>query len=145
MNYHVPPFVCLYVRFVSSSQLFFYLLHWHTIFGTWVYCHETVCHVHSWFDVTLTIDLKLKLKGYLTCLHVQPVIIFASTLAYHILHMDVSPWDNVSRTFMTPIRHWPLVSKLYFHHEFEAGQDRLCSLAQAYQVCNMGVSPSDNM
>ena len=73
--------------------------------------------------MTLTIDLKLKLN-------VQPVIIFASTLAYHILHMD----ECVAYIYD------PDTTLTY-----EAGQDRLCSLAQAYQVCNMGVSPNDNM
>ena len=34
---------------------FFMLWHWLTIFGTWVYQHETMCRVHSWsrYDLEL--------------------------------------------------------------------------------------------
>ena len=34
---------------------FLWVWHWLTIFGTWVYHHETMCHVHIWslFDIGL--------------------------------------------------------------------------------------------
>ena len=38
--------LCL-CRFMS--HLYHFLLwHWHTIFDTWLYHQETMCHVHSW-------------------------------------------------------------------------------------------------
>ena len=35
--------------------LLFWVWHWLTVFGTWVYDHETMCHVHSWsrYDLEL--------------------------------------------------------------------------------------------
>ena len=47
-------------------------------------------------NTTLTFDLKVKLKGFLTNLRVWSVTFFALTLAYHIWYMGVSPWDNVN-------------------------------------------------
>ena len=32
-------------------------------------------------------------------------------MAYHIWHINVSPWEDVSRTFMTPIQRWHLTSR----------------------------------
>ena len=37
------------------------------------------------------------------------------------------------------------IKKLYVHHEFVFGQDRLFSLTWAYQIQHMGVSPWDNI
>ena len=38
-------------------------------------------------------------------------ILFFLTLAYHIWHIHLSPWEDVSRIFMKPIWHWPLTSR----------------------------------
>ena len=41
-------------------------------------------------------------------------LVFALTLAYHILHKSLSTCEDVSRTFIIPIRHWPLTSRSIF-------------------------------
>ena len=41
-------------------------------------------------------------------IRVRPITIFALTLALHVWHMGLSTWKDVSRTFMIPIRRWPL-------------------------------------
>ena len=51
-NHSVCPSVC-----ADSCQAhnFYMVWHWLTIFGTWVYHHETMCSVHSWsrYDLEL--------------------------------------------------------------------------------------------
>ena len=47
-------------------------------------------------------------------IRVQPIAFLGSTLAYHILHMVVSPWDNA--LFMIPIR---LTSRSNFNKVFD--------------------------
>ena len=41
--------------FSCLAHNFFMVWHWLTIFGTWMYHHETMCHVHSWsrYDLEL--------------------------------------------------------------------------------------------
>ena len=34
--------------FSCPAHNFFMVWHWHTIFRTWMYHHETMCRVHSW-------------------------------------------------------------------------------------------------
>ena len=58
-----------------------------------------VANIHD-PDTTLKFDLKVKSIGFLTCFCVQPIPIFDLTLAYHIWHMGLSPWEDVSSTFM---------------------------------------------
>ena len=55
-------------------------------------------------------------------------------------YMSVSPWDDMSNTFMTSVRPWPLasISKLYFHREFMSGQDYL-SLRHRHIKCGTSV------
>ena len=103
----VCPSVCL-CRFVFGPGLFFLIWHCYTIFGTWVYHHETMCHVSSWSRYD----------------------------SHTIFGTRVSPLENVSHIFMTTVWPWPLawITKLYFHNEFVSGQDSLCFLTQAYQV-----------
>ena len=38
----------VYNMTLCSGLSFFVLLHSHTLFGTWVYHHGTMCHVHLW-------------------------------------------------------------------------------------------------
>ena len=47
--------------------------------------------------------------------------------SYHILRKSVSPWDDVSHTFVTSVWPWSLASKweLCLHHEFCYGKDYL--------------------
>ena len=50
--------------------------HWLTIFGTWVYHHETMClYIHD-PDTTLNFDLNIKFIGFLTSFGVQPITTF---------------------------------------------------------------------
>ena len=108
----VQPSVC------ADSCLthnYFLVWHWLTIFGTWVYHHETglglrvrcVGYIHD-PDTTLNFDVKVKFPGFLTCFCIQPKTFFYFTLSYHIWHMGLSPWEDVSSTFMILIRRWPL-------------------------------------
>ena len=48
--------IFLYPR-ERSSDGYFFVWHWLTIFGTWVYYHERICRKHSWSRY----DLKLEL------------------------------------------------------------------------------------
>ena len=52
--------VCLFVRLsvqIRVQPTLFFVWHWLTIFGTWVYYHERICRKHSWSRY----DLKLEL------------------------------------------------------------------------------------
>ena len=55
-NHSVCPSVCPSVCADSCpAHNFFMVWHWLTIFGTWVYHHETMCRIHSWsrYDLEL--------------------------------------------------------------------------------------------
>ena len=64
-NHSVCPSVCLSVCLsvcpsvcadsCPAKHNFFMVWHWLTIFGTWVYHHETMCRVQSWsrYDLEL--------------------------------------------------------------------------------------------
>ena len=97
-------------------------------------------------NTMLTFDLKVKFLGFWHCL-VFGQIFCHLTWSYHIWRMGISPWDNISHSFMTSVWPWPLasISKLYLHHEFVSSQDCLCSLTKAFQIGHMAVSPWDNM
>ena len=92
---------------------FFMVWHWLTIFGTWMYHHETMCRVHSWSRYELEPWPQgqiYRVFDMFSC----PVHNFF--MVWHWLTifgtcMDVSPSDNVSRTFMIPIQCWPLTSR----------------------------------
>ena len=107
LSVHLSPSVCPSVCADSCpAHNFFMVWHWLTIFGTWVYNHETMCRVHSWSRY----DLELWPQGQIyrvfdmfSCLAHN--FFFGLTLAHHTWHMGVSPWDDVSSTFMIQI--WP--------------------------------------
>ena len=103
----VCPSVCAYS--CPAHSLFCFLVwHWLIIFGTWVYNHERLCRTHSWSWY----DVHLWPQGlYSFFFYMFPIIVLCLKLAYHIWHMCVSPWDDVSRIFMIPIRRWPLTSR----------------------------------
>ena len=50
--------------FLCPAHNFFWDWHWLTIFGTWMYHHQTMCRVHSWSQLMLTFDLKVKFVGF---------------------------------------------------------------------------------
>ena len=45
----------LSIHYTPCEQSFwrFFVWHWLTIFGTWVYHHEAMCRLHSWFKYNL--------------------------------------------------------------------------------------------
>ena len=45
------------------AQNFILLWHWLTIFGTWVYHHGTMCHIHSWHLYLYDLDLWPQYKN----------------------------------------------------------------------------------
>ena len=94
---------------------FFMVWHWLTIFGTWVYHHETMCRGHSWSRYNLELWPQGQIYRVFDMFSCPAHnFFFRLTLAYHIWHMDVSPSDNVSRTFKIPIQCWPFTSRSNF-------------------------------
>ena len=96
----------------GQAHNLFMVWHWLTIFGTWVYHHKAMCRVNSWsrYDLELWPPGQIyRVFNMFSC----PAhnFFFWLTLAYHIWHMDVSPSDNVSRTFMIPIQWWSSTSR----------------------------------
>ena len=81
---------------------FFLLWHWHIIFGTWVYLHETMCCIQWWSLYNVDLDLELRFIGFLKWLCVRATIFYP---LINILNMNVSSLDNVSHTFLTSV--WP--------------------------------------
>ena len=73
---------------------------------------------------TLNFDLKDIFIGVMTWLCVQASAICPLTKSYFVWHVSVSPWSDVSRTFMNSVWPWPVTSitTLYFRHEFESGK-----------------------
>ena len=61
------------------------------------------------------------------------------------MSVHVSPWYDVSRTFMTSVWPWPLtsISKLYFHHEFEYCKIVIALWHRHFEFWHMGVSSWD--
>ena len=68
-----------------------------------------VAYIHD-PNTTLAIDFKVRFNGFLTWLCVRPQLLCPLIISYYILHMSVSPWDDVSHTFMTSVWPWPLAS-----------------------------------
>ena len=70
-------------------------------------------------------------------------------ISHTVWHMSVSPWYNVSRTFMTSVWPWPLtlISKLYIHYEFESGIIKIvfALLHRHTKFWHMSVSPWNMM
>ena len=46
---------------------------WLTIFGTWVYHHERMCSIHSWYGFDINLWPQGQIYSFLSCLHVQPI------------------------------------------------------------------------
>ena len=65
------------------------------------------------------------------------------TLAYHIWHVSVSPWYNVSRTFM--ILTFDLNIKIIFSPWIWVWQNVFALCHRHTKFWHMGVSPWDNM
>ena len=90
---------------------FFLDRHWLTIFGTWMYHHQTMCRVHHDPDSMLIFDLKVKFKGFCHVFMYDLKLLLALTLAYQIWQIGLSPWEDVSGTFMILIQPWTLTSR----------------------------------
>ena len=59
--------------FTCPAHNYFLIWHWQTIFGTWVYPHEKMWHVHSCSPFDVDLLPQDQIYRLLSCLHVQPV------------------------------------------------------------------------
>ena len=97
-------------------------------------------------NTTLIFDLKVKFTEFLTCICVWPVtsvcfdsdlpfftLTFCRAQSHYVWHMSVSPWYDVSRTFITFLWLWLLtwISKNIF--------TRTLSLARSSLFFNKGI------
>ena len=92
--------------FVSSCPTcnFCLLWHWHTIFGARLYHSNGMCCVQSWSWYKLIV----KFIGFITWLCVWATT--STTYSYLVWNVSVLPWYDVSRTSMTFVWPWPLIS-----------------------------------
>ena len=83
------------------------LWHSHTLFGTWVYHHGTMCRVHSW--TLYDLDLWPPYQNYSFTMDMSLARCLCSLRHRHtkFWHIGVSPWDNMLRTFLTLVWPWP--------------------------------------
>ena len=58
---------------MCPAHNFFLVWNWHIMFGTRVYQHKTMCHVHLWSRCDLELWLLGQIYRLLSWLHVQPV------------------------------------------------------------------------
>ena len=56
--------------------------HWLTIFGTWVFHHETKCRVHSWSRINLELSPQGQIYRVFDMFFVPPIIIFCFDIGY---------------------------------------------------------------
>ena len=84
---------------LCSGHSFFDLWHSHTLFGTWVYHHGTICRVHSWPLYDLDLNIKITFSQWLCSLTNRHTKFW---------HTGVSPWGNMLYTFLTFVWPWPL-------------------------------------
>ena len=71
---------------------------------------QCVAYIHD-PDSMLTFDIKVKFIGFCHVFMSHLWLLLALMLAYHIWHMGLSPWEDVSSLFMTLIRSWTLTSR----------------------------------
>ena len=108
-NHSVCPSVCLSVQIrVRPISFFWFDIGLPYLAHMCITIRRCIAYIYD-PGTTLNLDLKVKfILGFLTCFHVRPITFFGLTLVYHIWHMGVSPWDDVSRTFMIQIQPWTL-------------------------------------
>ena len=74
--------------------------HRHTVFGSWVYHYETMCHIHSWSWYDVDLWPQGQIYRVLTFLHVQPI---SSVWHWHIIF---GTWVNLHDP-NTTLTFWP--------------------------------------
>ena len=119
--------VRLSVQIRVRSITFFIVWHWLTIFGTWVYHHETMCRVHS----SSRYDLELWPQGQI----------------YRVFDMFSFP----AHTFFV-VWHWPTIfgKWVYYHktmcrvHSWSRYDHELWPQGQIYRVFDMFSCPACN-
>lgn len=129
-------FIVFFSMASCSTCNFCLVWHLHIIFGIRVLNHEAMCRVNLWFqyDVDLSRQCKINMNFNETSFsgHNFFVLWHSHTLFdtwwYIYLHGTIfQMYCDLCKTF-------GLHTKLYFHHDFVSGQDRLCKLnfAQRY-------------
>ena len=94
---HDPDTILTLNLKVNRPQVFFVL--WHTIFGTWMYHHGMMCHIHSWRWPLFSIS-KLYFHHY---------IFFHEFLSGQGCLCSITMRHCTSMTFVRP---WPLTYTL---------------------------------
>ena len=105
-----------------------------------------VAYIHDQ-DKTLKFDLKVKFIGVFNMFRVRPIYFFSLTSGNHIWHMGLSPLEDVTRTFMFPIRCWPYTSVKFigFCHVFMFDLYFLLASTLAYHIWHMALSPWEDV
>ena len=97
----------VYDMALCSGLSFFVLWNSHTLFGTWVYHHDTMCRIHS--CTLYDLDHWPQYQNYIFTMDVNLArCLCFLTYAYQIWQMAVSPLDNMLWTFLTLVWPWPL-------------------------------------
>ena len=122
---------------------------WASCFGLTYLAHvcliirECVAYIND-PNTMLTFDLKVKFTGFLTFFMcpAYKLLSFDLTLTYYIWHMRLSPWEDVSCTFMIwiHINLWPQgqTCRVYY---IVCGFVFRPQLTQLYYVWHVSVSP----
>ena len=77
-------FTCFRVRLITFFRF---------DFGLPYLSHEMMCCIHSWSQYNVDLWPQVQIYKFLTCFYVWPITIFDLTLAYHIWHTRLSPWE----------------------------------------------------
>ena len=106
---------CLSVQILAGPELFL-VLHWLTIFGTWVYHQEKMWQVHSWSWYDIDHWPPGQINRFYDMVLCSGLSFFVLQQSHFDSHSSVSPWYDVSHTFMNSVWPWPLtsISKLIF-------------------------------
>ena len=79
-----------FVIVLCSGHICFVLWHSYTIFGTWVFHHGTMCHIHSWHLYDL--DLWPSYQNYIITWYLNekvtwmPFFVWRLTISFIIIH-----------------------------------------------------------
>ena len=131
-----------------STSNFCFLRHWHIIFGTWVYHHETcVAYIH--LDTMLTFDLKVRYIGFWHSFMFGPQLFcpltklyqFGTRAMYGCVTMGwcVAYIHDLCVTFTIGLE-IKITFSLWIC-EFVSEQDHLCSLTKEFLIWQEGGSP----
>ena len=138
--YRLPPppwtkSVPLSVQFRFRPITFYWVCHWHTLFGKWVHHHEIMCRVHSWswYNIDLSTQGQIYRVNYMALGSGHNIFILCQS--HTMFGMSVSVWYYLSQTFLTSVCPWFQYKK---NPSIWVAQDRFCTLTQAYQILVYG-------